>query len=513
MLVTSIVTGLASVRAHVVTVDGVPDEWLSIDIPENSWIVVGGEFIWHDAVGDTRNDFVLISIDGDIDDWTTDPVKYVLAVDTSDSTTYNGANLYRLFLAWDNTYLYIGLETSNTESWNVAYGIGIDAIPGQGYNELSGSSDAWSRDITFSSSYGIDYELYFYWDGASGTITSDNFCNWTGNGWNYYSISDINGSFASTGDSTSGLQFLEIKIPWSALGFNKPVNFSIIAWVAGLEGSSAVDTIPYDPAVEDNTDEWNDDDTLSSLVLFETTPRYQTIDSLVDITWFQLTSDQSYLYILIKFDDLYYIGQDGAPGILITIDTNVSDTTGETYFGYNSDTQVASNGSANWNRQILIDLANSAVQDGQPVYGDGVPVWNGGSPLDIVDTNWNDVSTSNSLFVVNITNNVVEIGIAWSDLGISDPANITLRIEVAVVRVEPGGNAWDIPNVSDVLDCITTTGPNTWDEVSDGYIDYYVDIEFNAIPEPIPEPGVIIGVLTVLSAVLTYMLYIERRNH
>lgn len=503
------------VYGHYVDVDGYPEEWLSVNIAENTHIAVGGEYIWHDAAYDTRNDFVTIVIDGSSDDWLTDQLKYVFSRDSTDRTPQAGANLDTLFIGWNDNYLYIAFNTSNTQSWNVAYGIGIDAIPNQGYNDTTGGSDAWDRAITFDSTeYGIDYEIYFWWDGSGGTITSNNFCNWSASSssWDYYTLNDIGGSYGYTGDSNIGLQFLELEIPWTALGFNKPVNFSIIIWVTGDTGSSAVDTVPYDPASEDSDDEWNDPDVLSFLKLFVVEPKYATMDTLVDITWVQITSDNTYLYMLIRFNDLYYVGHNGAPGIMITIDTNTSDTSGGTYFGYNSETQVASNGSANWQRQILIDLANSAVQDGQPVYGDGVEVWNGGSPLDVVDTSWNDVSSSSSLFVANTSNDVVEIGVTWSDLGISDPANITLRIEVAVVRVTPEGDAWDPDggSSSDVLDCVTTTGPNTWDEVSDGYVDYYLEVPFNSVPEPIPEPGILIGVATVLLTIAALVFYYKR---
>jgi len=95
-----------------------------------------------------------------------------------------------------------------------------------------------------------------------------NFIKWTGNGWEYKSINDIGGSYAYTGDTNTGLQTLEIKIPWSVLG-GKKSKFAIIAWVVGGEGSSAVDTAPADPAVGDSENEWTDDDTFTGLYLEE----------------------------------------------------------------------------------------------------------------------------------------------------------------------------------------------------------------------------------------------------
>lgn len=230
-------------------------------------------------------------------------------------------------------------------------------------------------------------------------------------------------------------------------------------------------------------------------------------DPRVDITEFRITSNSTHLFFLIKFDNLDVVGQDGAPGILITIDMDMITGSGETWFGYNSETQVAQNNDSNWEYQVAIDLANGEVSDGQPVYGDGVEVWNGGSALDVLDTGWNDVSTSSSVFVASTTNNAVEIAIAWSDLGVADSSTVgTLRFEVGVVRVNPTGDAWDVNGASDILDCITTTGPNTWDEVQDGYVDYYFDVTFNSVPEPIPEPFIVGVVVAATAAVLSVVL-------
>lgn len=198
-------------------------------------------------------------------------------------------------------------------------------------------------------------------------------------------------------------------------------------------------------------------------------------DKRVDITEFRVTADDQYIYFLIKFNDLDVVGQDGAPGIMITLDTNPG--FGEPSFGYNSETNV--NSDARWEYQLLLDLANGAVQDGTPVYGDGTLVWNGGSPLDLVDMDYSvDLSSSNDMFVASTTNDLVEVRILKSELG--NPSMI--RVELAVVRVNPNGDAWDISEVSDVLDAMTTTGPNTWDEVSDGVVDYYVDIDISQVP-------------------------------
>ncbi|WP_010479329.1 glucodextranase DOMON-like domain-containing protein [Thermococcus zilligii] len=220
-------------------------------------------------------------------------------------------------------------------------------------------------------------------------------------------------------------------------------------------------------------------------------------DPRVDITEFRITADDTYIYFLIKFKDLDVVGDNGAPGIMITIDTDQVQGSGQTWFGFNSDTQVAQGGKANWEYQLLINLANDTVKDGSPVYGDGKAVWRGGSPLDLVDTNWNDVSSPDDMFVASTANDAVEVRIKKSELG--NPS--TIRVELAVVRVDPSGNAWDINGASDVLDAMTTTGPNTWNEVQDGHIDYYADIDISQVPF---FSSLAVGLAVALGALLVF---------
>ncbi len=506
LLITMLILSTAVIYAKTINVDGDPSDWITASLPANTGGIVDSEYVWVDARNDTRNDIVAISIDGSENDWIADPDKYFQVVDLYDKATglnLDGANLNRSYVGWNENYLYIAFETQNTASWTVNYGIGIDINgPGSGYVYDSTNGDANNIHVGFSGA-AIDYEIYFSWTDTSG-LSGDLFAEWTGSGWSKTTISGIGGSYAYSGDTSSGLQFMEVAIPWSALG-GSPTNFSIIIWVAGQSGfSSAVDTVPYDSAVEDSgTNEWTDTDTLSNLTHVVLTPKISTYDVLVDLTEFHITCNETHLFFLLNFQDLYKVGVDGAPGIMIALDLDNVTGSGGTYLGYNSETQVASNGSADWERQILIDLSNSQVSSNEPVYGDGVQVWNNGSPLDVVDTSWEDVSTNKSVFVASTDNDTVEVAIAWSDLGISDPRGIGFKASVGIVRVNPSGDAWDISGTSDVLDAVTKTGPNTWDEVQDGYIDYYTPLKCSQQPDPVPEnqvlilTGIIVGAITV----------------
>ncbi|KHC90217.1 hypothetical protein, partial [Thermotoga sp. TBGT1766] len=199
-----------------------------------------------------------ITVDGDLSDLGT-PV----ATSTNPGGG-NGADLYQLYVTYDATYLYIGFDTQNSGSWDVAYGIGIDTKPGGYY---TGDSDAWGRKISFGAGYAVDYEIYFWWAGGSG-LDSNNFCEWNGLVWNYRSIADAGGTFDYTGDTSSGLQTMEIAIPWSAIGGKQDV--ALIVWITGGSGS-AVDSIPDDGSTIDNAnaDEWNDSDTFTNLYLLQ----------------------------------------------------------------------------------------------------------------------------------------------------------------------------------------------------------------------------------------------------
>ncbi|AHF81273.1 DOMON domain-containing protein [Thermococcus paralvinellae] len=181
-------------------------------------------------------------LDGDLGDWGT--LDYIA---TAKDNGLPGANLNNLYVAWDEEYLYIMITTRNTQSWDVAYGIGIDVDPGTG-NGYTGDTDAWGRRIGFGNGYAIDYEIYFWWGWNTG-MGSDNFITWTGSGWDYKGLADVGASFAYTGDTSTGLQTLEIKIPWTALG-GKPEKLALIAWIAGGGDSSAVSSVPWDPAME-----------------------------------------------------------------------------------------------------------------------------------------------------------------------------------------------------------------------------------------------------------------------
>ena len=279
-------------------------------------------------------------LDGSIAEWGT-----LDHVATAKNNGLAGANLRDLYIAWDDEYLYIAITTRNSASWDVAYGIGIDVDPGTG-NGYTGTSDAWGRRISFGGGYAADYELYFWWSGGDGKITADNFIAWTGGGWDYKGVKDVGGDFVYTGDSSSGLQLMEIKIPWSALG-GKRDKIAIVAWIAGGGESSAVSALPWDSTMESldapyawwyGGDEWGDTDYFTELTEVAIAPKnidgnlddwenYEVVgvSSLdgpdgADVGKLYVSYDDQYLYLALttnntaSWDVAYGIGIDVDPG-------------------------------------------------------------------------------------------------------------------------------------------------------------------------------------------------------
>jgi len=251
-------------------------------------------------------------------------------------------------------------------------------------------------------------------------------------------------------------------------------------------------------------------------------------DKRVDLVEFRVTSDDNYLYFLIKLNDVssVYIGDDGAPFIAITIDTDQQPNSGEVWFTGESETKVNSN--AAWEYQVVVNLADSrysglGVRTTSHPLNEATDNW--GAIFQLLDKNWNHVyapgdNGANGLLAVDLSYNAIEIRIKWSLIGISNPTGATLRFEVITARgwSNYGGNEggakslnWWQSGTSAVLDCITTTGPNTWDEVQDGIVDYYFDVTFTGTPpQPIPEPAVVSVV--ALAVVATLLVFYKRRH-
>ncbi|AIU69358.1 hypothetical protein TEU_02800 [Thermococcus eurythermalis] len=281
------------------------------------------------------------TIDGNLNDWT---ASDLIAV--GQDTGLAGANLDRLYVAWDDQYLYIAIKTNNTEHWNTVLGVGIDIDPGTGNGYVgadqdgdpsNGFEDIWWRNIGFGGGYAIDYELYFWYDSGNQRIGGGDFKHWNGNGWDDVGIGNV--KYASSPDPSFGT--VELAIPWEALG-GRPEKIALIAWLAGDGAhSSAIDTLPVDPDVDYPTagdGEWTDGDILTSLAEISVAPKtidgdlndWDTSDIVVvghdnglagaNLDKMYISWDDQYLYIAIKTNNTekwwpdYGIAIDVDPG-------------------------------------------------------------------------------------------------------------------------------------------------------------------------------------------------------
>ncbi len=181
-------------------------------------------------------------------------------LDSSTVEAPEGARLQYLYAAADAQYLYLGLETRNQANWGVAYGFGLDLAEG-GFAAQAGQ-DAWERLVNFSEAIAVEYELYLHWNDGTQTVDAVNLCRYAEDGWSYDNNWAEGEDYAYTGNATQGLMVLEFRIPWDRLGGLPAGPIQGLAWVAGNDpGSSAVDVIPFNEAIQDNADEWTDLDT------------------------------------------------------------------------------------------------------------------------------------------------------------------------------------------------------------------------------------------------------------
>ncbi|MCX7762322.1 MAG: T9SS type A sorting domain-containing protein [Candidatus Kryptonium sp.] len=178
-------------------------------------------------------------------------------------------------------------------------------------------------------------------------------------------------------------------------------------------------------------------------------------DKRVDIVEVRISSNATYLYFLVKMNDIDITSGNGAPMVQISIDRNRTPGSGEEWLGGYADTKV--DNAARWEYLILTRFGS------------------GNSDLRVWTHTWSGSFAGDA--AISATYDVIEGRVPWSSLG-GAPNDNTFRFTISTYRANPSDDTWDISGVSNTLDCVTTTGPNTWNEVSDGVINFYVDIEF-----------------------------------
>jgi len=253
---------------------------------------------------------------------------------------------------------------------------------------------------------------------------------------------------------------------------------------------------------------------------------FESPDPRADLLQFRVTADENYLYGLVIVKQMpFNIGDNGGTFVAIAINRNGSPT-GAVWFSGNSETKVDSN--AKWQYQVVLNLADSRYsgQGRTQVTDDLQSNW--GGIYYIVDSTWSFQSDPDARVGADVSRSAIEFRVKWSTIGgAPSGGSFLLRISLITARGWSnyggnGGGTWGIPfneqsddTVSDALDCITITGPNTWDEVQDQVVNYYIDLYFATTPPyyPIPEPIVIpLLVAGAGGAFATYLFKARRRK-
>ena len=248
-------------------------------------------------------------------------------------------------------------------------------------------------------------------------------------------------------------------------------------------------------------------------VFKDNTTDYRTdngaVSSWADIDEFRVTSDSDYVYFLITFTNLSGVGTLGTNGgTFLAIAINDGTGTGTAFAG-NSDTYTYNSTAGTgmeWKYQVVINLAASNYSGLGYTSATVTPDTNWGALFYIVNDSWNFQQPSGALMAVSLPNNAIEIRLPRTLF-----SSTNLQFEVMAANGQSNyannvGGTWDIggSSISNAVDVVTDVSGNTWNEVSDGVVDYYVSLDVSQVP-------FFGSVAVVLAAVLGMVLIFRRR--
>lgn len=189
-------------------------------------------------------------------------------------------------------------------------------------------------------------------------------------------------------------------------------------------------------------------------------------DPDADLRLFGVTADTTNLYFRSEFGTLL-ASSPGETMLQIAIDSTL-DGAGQTSFWGLPETSVAS--SAAWEYIVVArPTASSSVL--------------------LIDNTF--ATSSIGSVAISASNGIMELSIPWASLGLT-PASGSLRITTGIFRTDPlnpNATAFDILGNSDALDAVTAVSGNTWNEVSDGVIDFNIDVAFLPNGDVVPIPA------------------------
>ena len=209
-------------------------------------------------------------------------------------------------------------------------------------------------------------------------------------------------------------------------------------------------------------------------------------DARVDITSLRITSDATYLYLLVGVTDVELAAGDGAVQVRVGIDRDYTVGQGNTALGQEAHLHTATAAVAAWEYLVLSRFGSGADP---AVY---TTAWA------LQTVNEGDPAPAGSL---SNANDVMEMRIPWAVIGGAPTAALTFT--VAALRANDTDGAWQVGDgaASATLDVVSNYGDpgsaaNSWDgELSDGVVDYHFQVWFHLDADTEPAPPVLLSEL------------------
>jgi len=226
----------------------------------------------------------------------------------------------------------------------------------------------------------------------------------------------------------------------------------------------------------------------------------------LDIDEFRITSDSSYLYFLVRMNQINPgdWGVHGSPMVQIAIDLDPN-WTGVTENGLGefwSDQEATVAPEALWDYLVVTRFGSDSPQP-------YVFFWN--DP-------WVDYSTAQAREVITPgPDNSIEIEIPWSVIG--GIPTVPLTFTVVTYQSDVTDQVIPLPGpapIADVMDAVTNyTNPGDWSttdvETADGVVDYHFEVWFHLDPDTEPSPPLVVSEVMYYN-VTVYREFIEVFN-
>jgi hypothetical protein len=190
-------------------------------------------------------------------------------------------------------------------------------------------------------------------------------------------------------------------------------------------------------------------------------------DPRVDLRELRLTGDATRLYILARMADVDVTTGDGAPQLQVALDVDRVALSGQPFFAGVADTTTAP--TSEWEYLIVTRFGS-------------------GGGVGVLDTGFQNVASGPA--VISAIEDLIELSVPWSALGMAGPPTLPLRFTVATFRSNATDDTLDVGGsaTSNALDAVTNYGDpgaalNTFSEVSDTVVDYAFEVSFDGAGE------------------------------